>query len=107
MSVDIHLVDRIVAYLNELLAHDPDAVNSLCLNRVPCGKALATHPTVQVQVVRDETGIDYSVGILGILNGLCGAYDDGSRKGFGGLAVKIDKETGQIARFFKIGNDGE
>ncbi len=71
--VDMVLASRIIEYLNELLELDRSAVAALVANRTPCNTALAGHPTCQV--VRQHRG--YSVGLLGVLNGLCGIDERG------------------------------
>lgn len=70
--------EAIVALMNELLEMDPVAVSALCHVRVPCNETLAAHPKVQVALLRDpaeagSNGDEYSVGLLGVLNGLGGA----------------------------------
>jgi hypothetical protein len=65
---DRELALRIVEYLNDLLERDRPAVAALIANRVPCRAALADHPTCQV---RSQHG-GFHVGMLGVLNGLCG-----------------------------------
>jgi hypothetical protein len=79
-----------VELLNEAFTMDPEALTALTNNRVPCNEALADHPTIQVL---DEDGSP-KVGLLGILNGIFGAdengqgclaalySDDGVQKGF-------------------------
>lgn len=70
---DRGLAARIVSYLNELIELDRNAIAALIANRIPCNDLLASHPSVQV-------GAQYGgfhVGLLGILNGLCGVRDDG------------------------------
>ncbi len=106
MAVREDLVDEMVTFMNEMLAHDQEAITALCLSRVQCGKALATHPTVQVLVVRDDVSqsTDYSVGLLGLLNGFLGSFDEEPRKGFGALAADMDSNTGDITRFRRLSN---
>ncbi len=60
---------RIIDFLNELVAIDREAIEKLIEFRVPCNQALADHPTVQVESV----GYGPRVGLLGLLNGLVGA----------------------------------
>ena len=60
--------------LNEILSLDPEALAALVGNRVPCNKALAEHPTVQVHLNPDGS---FEVGLLGILNGIFGTRPDG------------------------------
>ncbi len=106
MSVREDLVDELADFMNEMLAHDREAITALCLSRVQCGKALMTHPTVQVRVVKDDVSqsMDYSVGLLGILNGFLGSFDDGPKKGFGALVANMDSDTGDLTRFRRLRN---
>ncbi len=76
--------DEIIAFLNSLVAIDPDAVTALIDARVHCNPEMALHPSVQVHA-RD--GEPSTVGILGILNGFCGTIDDGHRKGWGPITA--------------------
>jgi len=92
---DQALIDRTIAFLNELKDADPQAVKALIETRVPCNDALANHPTVQVQAREDETG--YAVGLLGVLNGLIGADTDG----WGFICVKIDDGDGSVIEFMR------
>ena len=62
-----------VAFLNELLERDRPAIAALIANRVPCNKRLAEHPSVQVGAQHGG----YNVGLLGLLNGLCGVRENG------------------------------
>ena len=81
--VDLVLAGRIIEYLNELLELDRPAVAAMIANRVPCNVALAGHPTCQV--VRQQRG--YNVGLLGVLNGLCGVDE----RGWGPIAACFDE----------------
>ena len=67
------MAEKIVALLNELLEMDRPAIAVLIANRIPCNQKLADHPTVQV--ISQHGG--YHMGLLGLLNGLCGAKPDG------------------------------
>jgi len=64
---------QVAAYLNQLIIADPAAMKALALHRVPCNKELADHPDVQVH----SDGAAYSVGLIGILNGMFGTFEDG------------------------------
>ena len=81
--------DDMIAFLNELLALDAQAVTDLINSRVQCNEAMANHPTVQVggETGKPET---FRVGLLGLLNGYCGAYDDGEKKGYGPITADFD-----------------
>lgn len=97
MPVDVALANRCVALLNEVLEKDPELAECLVEGRFPCNDAIAEHPTIQVGLYTEDGKFDNvngvpRVGILGILNGLCGAYDDGPMKDCG--AVCAEFETG-------------
>ena len=72
MMLEHVAIDDVVHYLNEILALDSTAVSAMLNNRVRCNQALADHPTVQV----GEADGGFYVGLLGIINGMFGAYDD-------------------------------
>jgi hypothetical protein len=80
-----------IAFLNELIALDAQAITALVESRVPCNKSLADHPSVQVS---STTGGGYSVGLLGILNGLFGTREDG----WGFISAVFD-DNGVITEF--------
>lgn len=68
-------IDTFLRVLNEACAQDPVAIRSLIAYRVPCNGELSFHPTIQVH---EEMVVDhgfylpnYSVGLLGIINGIC------------------------------------
>jgi len=71
---------QVVDLLNEAARLDPEAVLELINARVPCNEALNAHPTIQTGPRR---GIDprhdkrNEVGLLGILNGIFGTFEDG------------------------------
>lgn len=103
MNVDI---DTAIRLLNEALAADRDAMEKLISNRVNCNEVLAKHPTIQVKAFAEKgssygksevTGplIRYSVGMLGIINGIFGA--DENENGF--IAARFDDETHQLVAF--------
>ena len=65
-----------IRLLNEALAMDRKAIESLVLYRVPLnGHALADHPTIRVGIPSsvhvDPPGLH--VGVLGIINGIFGS----------------------------------
>lgn len=62
-------VQDAVTLLNEALAADRMAVEILIGFRINCSQRLAFHPTIQVTQ-------DYRVGMLGILNGIFGLYEN-------------------------------
>lgn len=85
-----------IRVLNEMLEADPRATKVLVENRVPCNKDLAEHPTIQCGAYPDGEG-PVKVGLMGVINGLFGADDDGW-----GCIAAIVEEDGQILRFERI-----
>jgi hypothetical protein len=83
--VDRELARRIVDYMNELLALDRSGITDLVRSCVPCNESLGSHPTCQTG---PGSRGPIEVGLLGILNGLCGAEDSGPRKGWGLIAAE-------------------
>ena len=91
-ATDIETAERLVKLLNEILKIDPIALACLITNRVPANMLLTNHPTVQTFM----DGNGFTVGLLGILNGLCGVTADG----FGHItAVYSDEPTPTLLRF--------
>ena len=72
-------LDKALEILNSMVEADPDAITALLEKRVPCNKALAHHPTVQMLGEYDIEGdvVGGQVGLMGILNGLFGVGADG------------------------------
>jgi hypothetical protein len=89
------LAQQIVHYLNDLLKLSPEAISMLIEHRVPCTQELADHPTVQA--VDGEKSGTYVVGLLGILNGLCGCRSTGG--GFIAAVINTDVEPPQVESF--------
>lgn len=83
--------DRLIEFLNAVLAVDRDAVASLMRVRATCNEALLAHPTVQV------SGEDGTVGVLGLFNGFCGTIGVGPRAGWGPISAVF--EDGKLVRF--------
>ncbi len=93
-------VDEVIAYLNELVSVDKEAMERLIETRVRCNDQMAEHPTVQV--VKGGDG-NTMVGLLGILNGLVGTQSDESNKpGWGFIAASYDDADGKLVRFIRI-----
>ncbi len=65
-------VTEVIDYLNEITELDRSAILAIFTNRVKCNEKLANHPTVQI----GESNGDFTVGILGILNGLFGVDEN-------------------------------
>ena len=71
---DLELAHNIVRALNNYLMIDQDAITALFSVHVRCNAGLAEHPSVQVW--SSEQG--HMLGILGVLNGMCGTFEDGT-----------------------------
>ena len=80
----------VINFLNELVKLDNKAMRDLVETRVLCNKELADHPTVQVS---SSDGDNFRVGLLGILNGLCGARES---DGWGYIAANFDDDNNLI-----------
>lgn len=98
--------ESMIEFLNELIELDRPAIAVLIANRVPCNEALANHPTVQVGAQHGG----YHVGLLGVLNGYMGTYDEGPRKGFGAIAAVFEDGAGdevgqQLTGFTLLGSE--
>jgi len=66
-----------------LLAKDPDGISKLATTRVNVNADIADHPTVQVAraedlIIKDARVERYTLGLMGLLNGLFGTLEDGS-----------------------------
>ena len=83
------IVDRFVAILNRATVSDRNAMASLVASRVPCNDALANDPTIQCG------GDPCEVGVLGLINGLCGIDDV---TGYGAIQA-VFSDDGTIERF--------
>ena len=69
-------------FMNELIKLDPEAIYNLIRARVPVNDGIANHPTAQVCAIKDQPE-RYDLGLLGVLNGLFGSFDDQPYKGWG------------------------
>ena len=99
-------VEDTVAFLNELVKIDRQAMQELVESRVVCNDGMAGHSTVQVQDVRDPdsragaTDTVPAMGFLGVLNGLFGVFDEGPKKGCGPIAASFsDDGSGSLFEF--------
>ena len=105
--------DRLIAFLNELLAIDPECISILMRSRVTCNEAMANHATVQVQETKllppPHPANRYALSVLGLLNGFCGVFDDGPSRSRGPIAAvtegdrillfeRTDRENAQAAK---------
>ena len=84
-TVDLKTVIEI---LNGALEADRDAINELMFQRVPCNSDLANHHLIQVRARKGE----FSVGALGLINGLFG---DGQST----FVYAITDDEGKITHF--------
>lgn len=66
-------IDQAIKLLNEALSADPKAISELISFRVACSKTLDSHPSIQCGFRNNTT----TIGLLGILNGLFGTYEEG------------------------------
>lgn len=87
-------IEHAIDILNQAIQSDPDAMNKLIGTRINCGVTLANHPTIQVM---NDDG-KYSVGILGLLNGIFGTDNNGN----GFIATVFDDQTGELIRFKRM-----
>jgi len=93
-------LDEVIDFFNELIEIDRDAVDNLFNSRVRCNEALARHPTVQV-LIKGCDPVRHEVGIVGIINGLFGAYPDEPLKGWGPFGYNVDDKTGKLIKVGK------
>jgi hypothetical protein len=90
-TLALALIDR----LNQLVS-DPAVradIERLIAQRVPCSSTTAEHPTIQV------CGETQTLGLLGLLNGLCGTIAGGKRDGWGRIAACYEENRGPLLRF--------
>jgi len=107
-------VQETVDFLNSLLEIDREAITKVVMAKQPCSEILANHPTVQCGAVKNLAGpnqipfgfSDFTVGMVGILNGLFGSFDDGTKKGWGCIGYNLD-ENKLITKFFILENKAE
>lgn len=86
--MDKVLGKRVVDFLNEVHAIDASVLPLMISRRVACNDALGDHPTCQVNVTRHGC----EIGLLGLLNGLVGVYEDGPKKDWGCIAAEYNDE---------------
>jgi hypothetical protein len=86
------LAVAIINRLNDLIL-DPDVrkdVSRLLEERVHAGPGTIQHPTIQII---EDAPMPPQLGVLGLLNGICGTVQDGPKKGCGLItAVCKDEE---------------
>lgn len=89
-------IAEVINVLNEACRLDSAAIVSLIETRVECNEGLAKHPTIQVAREAGSDDADdsrtlnivmkYSVGFLGMINGIFGVDD----AGWGTIGAKFD-----------------
>ena len=89
---DAQLADILIDRLNKLTT---DAgvrldIGTLIETRVKVAQETADHPTLQVQS-KGPLG-PWELGVLGLLNGLCGTIQDGPKKGWGHITAVYDDQ---------------
>ena len=93
-------IDRTIDFLNELIKIDKKAVFELLHLKTICNEELANHPTVQCGIEEDGT---FSVGLLGILNGLFGIIEeDNEFYHWGMIAAIVDSTQGEVSKFVRV-----
>ena len=100
MSVDAELADRCIDLLNEILDLDPLAIEALINRRVPVNADLADHPTIQVGPMKKDG--PPLMGLLGVLNGLCGVYEEEPKIGQGMICAVYDDAFSELLCFERI-----
>ncbi len=93
MTEGIDKIDQAIEVLNRVNEADPTVLPLLIDYRVPCNRAVADDPTVQVGVHDDV----WSVGVLGIVNGIVGIDTNGS----GFIAAHYD-DDGVLTHFVRL-----
>jgi hypothetical protein len=78
--------------LNSAFRADPAAVQTMFQLRRPCNRALADHPNILVAATGEGESEKFSIGLLGIINGIIAAAAGEC------MAVQVD-EQGNILRF--------
>ena len=96
MPINPYLTHECLNLLNQLLQTDPTAITNLIKHHTHCNQELAEHPTVQVRGYGNNPP---TIGLLGLLNGLCGTYDNEPKKGFGPITATIIKDGEKILEF--------
>jgi len=86
-------LDHVLDVLNRAVEADSDAIRNLVEQRVQCNKTLADDPTIQVGnyhkagvMLNKHVFGNFSIGLLGILNGLFGVDETG----WGAIAAVFD-----------------
>lgn len=96
--VSRELAQRFVDILNDALSQSPDAINELINNRVICDSEFAkSHPTIQC----GKRGEESTVGMLGVINGLCGV----DHRGYGPIVAVTEEGDIQKIIGFEVNKE--
>lgn len=87
------IIEKFVDVLNSAYDADPAAIHALLCNRVPCNQELADHPSIVVVENKATPDPGYTVGLLGILNGICGALTGRT------VSVTLENDVRRITGF--------
>lgn len=101
MSVDYKAANRMIEYLNSLLALDEPMVRKIMRHTVKCNEGVIAKTPIQPFLPGEHKQFpnDYAVSVLGLMNGFCGVLDDGPYKGWGPISVIYDIHSKQIVTF--------
>jgi len=72
--INDEIIQCFIDTLNEALRLNPSVIEALFHNRVKCGDGFDRNPHIQVGL--DAKG-DRTLGLLGLINGICGNLTDG------------------------------
>lgn len=90
----LEMLQVMLDVLNEAVAADAAAVSELVDHRVACNEQLAKHPAIQVGASGEGDTINFEVGMLGVINGICERAT--GRK----IAALINDDTMKVESFF-------
>ena len=96
-----------IEYMNELYRKDPKWLMNLISHRPHCNKEIAVN--TEVQCGRIGKGISepqYGAGLLGIINGFYGSFEDENKRGCGPVAACFDDDTEELRGFMEFGSQG-
>lgn len=103
------MAERIVQVMNEITETDGVAIRELVEHRVSCSRVLGEHPSIQVAQrteirvnwIKGGKGYSWSVGLLGILNGIAGALPDG----YGRIEAVFNVDCPKVSECATVTND--
>lgn len=100
-----------IVFLNEVRKLDPEWIDKLLHIRVECNESIINHPSIQGGYMKDgkwckpdEAGAVPVAGLLGLINGFYGTFDEeGPRKGCGPVASVFDDNDDHLMGFTEFG----